>query len=65
MWIIGINGEDSITSQGALDELNSHRTTRGKYKIDISLCISKSYQRTDHEDICYRFDQVRPVVLHL
>ena len=65
MWIIAINGQDNITYQGALDELNIHQTTRGKYKVNISLCIRKSYQRTDLEEICSRFDQVRPVVSHI
>ena len=29
LWIIDINGEDPITAQGVLDELNSHQTPRG------------------------------------
>ena len=33
--------------------------------MKISLCRRKSYQRTDLEEICFRFDQVRPVVSHL
>ena len=37
VWIIAINGEEPITSQGALDELNRHQTPRGKYKVNISI----------------------------
>ena len=62
LCIIYINGDRPITDQGALDEINIHQTQRGKYKVNISLCRRKSYQRTDSEDICYRFDKVRPVV---
>ena len=40
MWIIYINGEDPITYQGVLDELNRYQSPRGKSKIKISLCIS-------------------------
>ena len=65
MWIVTINGEEPITAQGVLDELNRHQTPRGKSKIKISLCRRKSYQRTDLEEIRSRFDQVRPVVSHL
>ena len=65
MWRITISREEPITDQGVLDELNIHQTPQGKYKINIILCIRKSYQRTDLEDIFSRFDQVRPVVLHL
>ena len=65
MWIVTINGEEPITDQGVLDELNSHQTPRGKSKINISLCRRKSYQSTDLEEICSRFDQVIPVVSHL
>ena len=31
------------------DEINSNQNPRGKSKINISLCIRKSYQRTDLE----------------
>ena len=65
MWIVAINGEEHITSKGVLDELNRHQTPREKSKIKILLCRRKSYQRTDLEEICSRFDQVRPVVSHL
>ena len=65
MWIIYINGEEPITSQGALDDLNHHQTLCGKYKVNISLCRRKSYHRTYLEEIRSRFDQVRPVVSHL
>ena len=59
------NEEEPITAQGTIDELNFHKTPRGKSKVRISLCIIKSYQRTDIEDIFYRFDQFRPVVSHI
>ena len=36
-WIMAINGEESITSQGALDELNHHQTPHGKSKVNVSL----------------------------
>ena len=65
MWIIAINGEENITYQGELDELNHHQTPCGKSKINISLCKSKIYQKTDPEEIRSRFDQVRPVFSHL
>ena len=65
MWIVAINGEEPITAQGVLDELNCHQTQQGKSKIKISLCIKKSYQRTDREEILSKFDQVRPVVSHI
>ena len=60
-----INGEEPITSQGAIDELNRNQNPRGKSKVNTSLCRRKIYQRTDLEEICSIFDQVRPVVLHL
>ena len=65
MWIVAINGEEHITAQGVLYELNRHQTPRGKSNIKISLCRSKIYQRTDLEEILSRFYQVRPVVSHL
>ena len=65
MWIIDINGEDPITVQGALDELNCRQNIRGKSKVKISLCRRKIYNRTYLEEICSRFDKVRPVVSHL
>ena len=43
MWIISINGEEPITYQGELDELNSHKNTRGKSKVKISLCRRNIY----------------------
>ena len=52
-------------TQGELDELNRHQNSRRKSKVSISLCIRNSYHRTYLEDICSRFDQVRPVFLHL
>ena len=42
VWIIAINGEEPITSQGVIDELNRNQTPQGKSKIKISLCIRKS-----------------------
>ena len=65
MWIVAINVEETIPSQGVLDELNSHQTPRGKSNIKISLCRRKIYQITDLEEIRSRLDQVRPVVSHL
>ena len=62
MWTIDINVEETITAQGALDELNFHQTPRGKSKAVVSLCRRHIYQKTDLEDIFSRFDQVRPVV---
>ena len=61
MWIVAINGEETITDQVVLDEINRHQNPRGKSKIKISLCRSKSYQRTNIEEIRSIFDQVRPV----
>ena len=65
MWIVSINGEEPIKDQGVFDELNRQQNPRGKSNIRISLCIRKSYKRTDLEEIRSRFDQVRPVVSHL
>ena len=65
VYIIATNGEDSITAQGARDELNRNKNTHGKSKFKISICRRKSYQITDLEDICSIFDQVRPVVSNL
>ena len=65
MWIVAINREETITTQGILDEINRHQTPQGKSKIKISLCRRKSYQRTDLEEIHSRLYQVRPVVSHL
>ena len=62
MLIVDINGEEPITSQGVIDELNHHQTTRGKFRIKISLFRRENYQRTDTEDIRSIFNQVRPVV---
>ena len=62
MCIVAINGEEPITAQVELDEVNIHQSTRGKSKVNISLCRRKSYHRSDLEDICSRFDQVIPVV---
>ena len=65
VWIIFINGEEHITSQGDLDEIHSHQTQHGKSKFNISPCISNSYQGTDLEDIWSRFDPVIPVLSHI
>ena len=65
LFIIVINGENTITSKVTLDELPCYQTQREKSKVIISLCRNKSYQQTDLEDIWSRFDQFRPVVLHL
>ena len=65
MWIVATNGEEPITDQGVLDELNRHQTRQVKSNSNISLCRSKNYQSTDIEEIRSRFDKVRPVVSHL
>ena len=65
VWIISINVEETITYQCVLDEFNVHLDPRGKYKVNISLCRRKSYQSTYIENICSRFDQVRPVISHI
>ena len=65
VWIIAINGEEPITAQGVLDEINHHQSTHGKSKVKISLFRRKIYQRTDFEEIHSRFDQIRPVVSHI
>ena len=65
MWTVAINGEEPITYQGVLDELNRHQSPRVKSNIKISLCRRNSYQSTDLKEICSRFDQVRPVISHL
>ena len=49
LWIVAINGEEPITAQGTLDEINCHQTPRVKSNINISLCRRKSYQSTDLE----------------
>ena len=43
VWIVDINGEETITAQGALDELNHNPNPCGKSKVKISLCIRKKY----------------------
>ena len=65
VWIIAINGEEPITYQGVLDELNNHKTPQGISKIKISLYIRNSYQRTYIEDINSIFYQVRPIVSNI
>ena len=64
VWIIYDNGEKPMKHQGALDELQHHKTQRGKSEAKISLCRSNIYQQKYIEDIWYIFDQVRPVVSH-
>ena len=56
--IISINGEDPITSQGAIDELNLHKPPHGKSKVNITVCRRQSYQIKDLEDMHSIFDQV-------
>ena len=65
MWLIEINGEDPITVQGTLDEINFHQTSHLKSKVIISLWKSKSYHIIDIEEIWSGFDQVRPVVSYI
>ena len=65
MWIISINGEDPVTSQGALNKLQRHQNQLGKTNLKVSIFIRKSYKRKNIEDIRSIFDQVRPVVSHL
>ena len=65
MWIIAINGEDTIIYQGDLDELNQNQTPHGKSKVKISLQRRNIYQRTYLEEVSSIFYQVRPMVLHL
>ena len=43
VWSIYINVEETISGQGAIDELQYHQTQCGKYKINISLCRMKIY----------------------
>ena len=62
--IISMSGEEPITSQSDLDEINRHQNPHGKSKVDISLFGRKSYQITYLKDIQYIFDQARPVVSH-
>ena len=64
-WIIYINGQEPITAQVVLGELNRHQNPQGKPKIKIILCIRKSNARTYLERIYSRFDQVRPLVSHI
>ena len=42
VWIIYINGEETITDKGGIDELNFHQTPRGKYKVKISIFRRKT-----------------------
>ena len=65
LWIISINGEEPITDQGAIDELNFRQTSCGKSKVNISLFRKKICHRIDLEEIRSRFDQVRPVFSHM
>ena len=65
MWIIAINGEETITAQGVNDKLNYHQNLHGESKVDIILFRRKRYYRTDLEDICYVFNKVKPVVSHV
>ena len=51
MLIFSINGEEPITAIDALDELNFHKTPRGKSKVSISQFRRNCYQRKFLEDI--------------
>ena len=51
VWVVPINEEDPITYQGALDEIKHHKNPFEKSKINISICIRKSYQRTYLEEL--------------
>ena len=53
---IAIDGEEIITAQGALDKIHHNQTQWGKYKLNISIYRSNSYQRTDIEEIRSIFD---------
>ena len=50
-------GEETITSQGKLDEINTHKTSRGKSKVNIILCIIKIYHSKYLEYICSIHDK--------
>ena len=41
LWIIAFNGEELITAQGVLDEINRRQNPRGKSNIKIILCRRK------------------------
>ena len=60
-----IKGEEPITYQGVIGELNCHQNPRGKSKIKIILFRRKRYQIKYIEEISSRFDQVRPVVSYI
>ena len=63
--VIDTNREEPITDQGELDKINCYQNPHGKSKVKISLRRSKIQQRTDLEDIHYRFYKVRPVVSYI
>ena len=42
LCIIAINGEETITDQGIINELNIYQNPREKSNIKISICIRKS-----------------------
>ena len=44
-WIIDINGEDTNTAEGGLDELQHYQTQCGNSKVKIIFFISTIYQR--------------------
>ena len=52
----------SITAQDVIDELQRYHNLRVKYKVNISICRTKSYQRTYLEEIWYIFDEFISVV---
>ena len=43
VWMVAINGEDTITAQVALDELDCHQNPRGKCKFGFILSRRKIY----------------------
>ena len=65
VWIISINVEETIKTQGTLDELHHYQTQCGKCKINISICRIRIYQSTYIEEIRPRFNQVIPVVSNI
>ena len=51
LWIIAINGEDPITTKGALDELKFYHTKPVNYKVNTSLFRMNIHQNTDLEEL--------------
>ena len=65
VWIVAINVEEPIISQGVNDELKCHQNPRRKPKVAISLCKKNSYQMTNIEFTCFIFYQVIHVVSYI